>query len=39
MVSLANTKLNTFAGVIITASHNLLHNGFKIKAAYGVRYP
>lgn len=36
MISLANTKLNTFAGVIITASHNPpSYNGFKIKAHYG----
>jgi phosphomannomutase len=36
MISLANTKLNTFAGIIITASHNPpAYNGFKIKAAYG----
>lgn len=36
MISLANTKLNTFAGIIITASHNPpAYNGYKIKAAYG----
>ena len=36
MISLANTKLNTFAGVIITASHNPpSYNGYKIKANYG----
>lgn len=36
MISLANTKLNTFAGVIITASHNPpAYNGYKIKAHYG----
>ncbi len=36
MISLANTKLNTFAGIIITASHNPpSYNGFKIKAHYG----
>ena len=36
MISLANTKLNTFAGVIITASHNPpSYNGYKIKAHYG----
>ncbi|HEY1045737.1 MAG TPA: phosphoglucomutase/phosphomannomutase family protein [Bacteroidia bacterium] len=36
MISLANTKLSTFAGIIITASHNPpSYNGFKIKAHYG----
>ncbi len=36
MVSLANVKLNTFAGIIITASHNPpSYNGFKLKANYG----
>lgn len=36
MISLANTKLNAFAGIIITASHNPpAYNGFKIKAHYG----
>ncbi len=36
MISLANTRLNTFAGVIITASHNPpSYNGYKIKAHYG----
>ena len=36
MISLANVKLNTFAGIIITASHNPAgYNGYKIKAAYG----
>ncbi len=36
MISLANVKLNTFAGIIITASHNpASYNGFKIKASYG----
>lgn len=36
MISLANTRLNTFAGVIITASHNPpSYNGYKIKANYG----
>jgi len=36
MISLANTKLNTFAGIIITASHNPAgYNGYKIKAGYG----
>ncbi|MDP2176370.1 MAG: phosphoglucomutase/phosphomannomutase family protein [Bacteroidota bacterium] len=36
MISLANTKLNTFAGIIITASHNPpAYNGYKIKANYG----
>lgn len=36
MISLANTKLNTFAGIIITASHNpASYNGYKIKANYG----
>src|SRR5690606_32940802 len=36
MISLANTKLNTFAGIIITASHNPPgYNGYKIKAHYG----
>jgi phosphomannomutase len=36
MISLANTKLNTYAGVIITASHNPpSYNGYKIKANYG----
>ncbi|MCC6818422.1 MAG: phosphoglucomutase/phosphomannomutase family protein [Bacteroidia bacterium] len=36
MISLANTKLNTYAGIIITASHNPpSYNGFKIKAHYG----
>lgn len=36
MISLANVKLGTFAGIIITASHNpAAYNGFKIKASYG----
>lgn len=36
MISLANVKLKTFAGIIITASHNpAAYNGFKIKASYG----
>ncbi len=36
MISLANTKLKTFAGIIITASHNpASYNGYKIKASYG----
>ena len=36
MISLANTKLNTYAGIIITASHNPpAYNGYKIKAHYG----
>lgn len=36
MISLANTNLGTFAGIIITASHNpASYNGFKIKAHYG----
>lgn len=36
MISLANTKLGTFAGIIITASHNPpSYNGYKIKAHYG----
>ncbi len=36
MISLANVELNTFAGVIITASHNpASYNGYKIKASYG----
>ncbi len=36
MISLANVKLNTFAGIIITASHNpASYNGYKIKASYG----
>jgi phosphomannomutase len=36
MISLANTKLNTYAGIIITASHNPpSYNGYKIKAHYG----
>jgi len=36
MISLANTKLETYAGIIITASHNPpSYNGYKIKAHYG----
>ncbi len=36
MISLANTKLGTYAGIIITASHNPpSYNGYKIKAHYG----
>lgn len=36
MISMANTALNTFCGVIITASHNPpSYNGYKLKASYG----
>lgn len=36
MLSLANTKLKTQLGVVITASHNpASYNGFKLKADYG----
>lgn len=36
MISLAAKKLNTFAGVIITASHNPpSYNGYKLKSGFG----
>lgn len=36
MISLAALKLNCFAGVIITASHNPpTYNGFKLKSGFG----
>lgn len=36
MVSLATLKTGSFAGIVITASHNPpSYNGFKIKAHYG----
>ncbi|MCZ2130411.1 MAG: phosphoglucomutase/phosphomannomutase family protein [Bacteroidia bacterium] len=36
MISLANVKLKTDAGIIITASHNPpSYNGYKLKASYG----
>ena len=36
MVSLATQKTGSFAGIVITASHNPpSYNGFKIKAHYG----
>jgi len=36
MISLGANKLNAFAGVVITASHNPpTYNGFKLKSGYG----